>query len=113
MVKNRNIALSIILSLVTGGIYGLYWFVCLTDDTNTISGEPGTSGVVALVLTIVTCGIYGLYWAYKCGEKIDAAHQKNGEPSSNGGVLYLILFIFGGIIAYALIQNEINKFANA
>ena len=54
--------------------YGLYWFVCLTDDTNTISGEPGTSGVVALVLTIVTCGIYGLYWAYKCGEKIDAAH---------------------------------------
>ena len=109
MVKNRNIALCIILSLVTCGIYGLYWFVCLTDDTNTISGEKGTSGVVALVLTIVTCGIYGLY----CGEKIDAAHQKNGEPSSNGGVLYLILFIFGGIIAYALIQNEINKFANA
>mgnify|MGYP002710538082 FL=1 len=55
MVKNRNIALCIILSLVTCGIYGLYWFVCLTDDTNTISGEPGTSGVVALVLTIVTC----------------------------------------------------------
>lgn len=79
MVKNRNIALCIILSLVTCGIYGLYWFVCLTDDTNTISGEPGTSGVVALVLTIVTCGIYGLYWAYKCGERIDAAHQKNGR----------------------------------
>lgn len=49
MVKNRNIALCIILSLVTCGIYGWYWFVCLTDDTNTISGEPGTSGVVALV----------------------------------------------------------------
>lgn len=113
MVKNRNIALCIILSLVTCGIYGLYWFVCLTDDTNTISGEQGTSGVVALVLTIITCGIYGLYWAYKCGEKIDAAHQRRGESSSNGGVLYLILFIFGGIIAYALVQNEVNKFADA
>ncbi|MFR0865774.1 MAG: DUF4234 domain-containing protein [Eubacterium sp.] len=79
MVKNRNIALCIILSLVTCGIYGLYWFVCLTDDTNTISGEPGTSGVVALVLTIVTCGIYGFYWAYKCGDKIDAAHQKRAS----------------------------------
>lgn len=113
MVKNRNIALCIILSLVTCGIYGLYWFVCLTDDTNTISGEQGTSGVLALVLTIVTCGIYGFYWAYKCGDKIDAAHQKKGEPSGNGGILYLILFFFGGIIAYALIQNEINKFADA
>lgn len=79
MVKNRNIALCIILSLVTCGIYGWYWFVCLTDDTNTISGEPGTSGVVALVLTLVTCGIYGFYWAYKCGDKIDAAHQKKGR----------------------------------
>lgn len=112
MVKERNIALCIILQIVTCGIYGLYWFVCLTDDTNTISGETeSASGVLALVLTIVTCGIYGLYWAYKCGEKIDIAHQKKGEPAGNGGILYLILFIFGGIIAYALIQNEINKFA--
>lgn len=70
MVKNRNIALCIILSLVTCGIYGLYWFVCLTDDTNTISGEPGTSGVVALVLTIVTCGIYGLYWHINAARKL-------------------------------------------
>lgn len=111
MVKEKNIALCIVLSLVTCGIYGLYWFVTLTDDTNTIAGEPGTSGVMAVVLTIITCGIYGLYWAYKCGEKIDKAHQSRGEAASNGGVLYLILFIFGGIIAYALIQNEINKFA--
>lgn len=112
MVKERNIALCIILSIVTCGIYAVYWFVTLTDDTNTISGDTKTSGVMALVLTLVTCGIYGLYWAYKCGEKIDSAHQSRGEAASNGGVLYLILYIFGGIIAYALIQNEVNKFAN-
>ncbi len=111
MVREKNIVLCIILSLVTCGIYGIYWFVTLTDDTNTIAGEPGTSGIMAFVLTIVTFGIYGLYWAFKCGEKIDKAHQNRGEAASNGGILYLILFIFGGIIAYALIQNEINKFA--
>lgn len=32
--KKRNIALSIIFTLITCGIYGLYWFVCLTDETN-------------------------------------------------------------------------------
>lgn len=109
MVKQRNIALCIILSIITCGLYGLYWFVTLTDDTNTLAQTEGTSGVLAVILTIVTCGIYGLYWAYKCGEKIDTAHQLRGQGSNNGGVLYLILFIFGGIIAYALIQNEINK----
>ena len=53
-----------------------------------------------------------MYWAYKRGEKIDKAHQNRGEAASNGGVLYLILYIFGGIIALALIQNEVNKFAD-
>ena len=111
MVQQKNIALCIILSIITCGIYGIYWFVCLTDDTNAIAQEQGTSGVLAFVLTIVTCGIYGLFWAFKCGEKIDKAHQLRGESSSNGGILYLLVFIFGGIIAYALIQNEVNKFA--
>ncbi len=113
MVNQRNIVTSILLSLVTCGIYGLYWFVCLTDDLNTVSGEAGTPGVKALIFTIISCGIYGLYWAYKSGEKLDIAKQKKGIPASNGGVLYLILFIFGGIIAYALIQNELNNLANA
>ncbi len=111
MVQEKNIALYVILSLVTGGIFMLYWLVTLTDDTNTIAGEDGPSGVMALVLTIVTCGIYGLYWAYKRGELIDKAHQNRGEAASNGGILYLILYIFGGVIAIALIQNEVNKFA--
>lgn len=113
MLKQRNIALCIILSLITCGIYMWYWIVVLTDDTNQIANEPGdTSGIMVIVLSIVTCGIYGLFWAYKRGEKIDKAHQSRGEAASNGGVLYLILYIFGGIIALALIQNEVNKFAD-
>ncbi|MBS6395693.1 MAG: DUF4234 domain-containing protein [Clostridiales bacterium] len=111
MIKERSVAMGIVLTLVTCGIYGLYWFVCLTEDTNTISGEQGTSGVLALVLTLVTCGIYGFFWAYKCGEKLDKAKTDRGMAASNGGVLYLILYLFGGIIAYALIQNELNKLA--
>ena len=111
-VQERNIALCIIFSMITCVIYSLYWFVCMTDDTNAVANEEGTSGVLALVLTIVTCGIYGLYWAYKRGELLDKAKMNRGLPASNGGVLYLILYIFGGVIAYALIQNELNKLAD-
>lgn len=114
MVQKRNIVTCIILSLVTCGIYGLYWFVCITDDTNAIIDDPnGTSGIMAVILTIVTCGFYGWYWAYKCGEKIDAAKANRGIPSSNSGILYIILFaLTGGIVTYALIQNELNKLAD-
>ena len=113
MIERRNIAVCIVLTLVTCGIYGIYWIVCLTNDVNTVSGDVnGTSGGMVVLLTIVTCGIYGIYWAYKQGENLDFTKNNRGIPSSNSGVLYLILQIFGfGIIAYALMQNELNKLA--
>lgn len=113
MIERRNIAVCIVLTLVTCGIYGIYWIVCLTNDVNTVSGDVnGTSGGMVVLLTIVTCGIYGIYWAYKQGEKLDFTKNNRGIPSSNSGVLYLILQILGfGIIAYALMQNELNKLA--
>ncbi len=108
--KQRSIATAIILSIVTCGIYGLYWFVCLNNDVNTMNEQPGTSGGMALLLTIVTCGIYGWYWAYKQGEKVEAIKAKRGLPSSNSAVLYLVLSIVGlSIVAWAMMQNELNK----
>ena len=113
MIERRNIAVCIVLTLVTCGIYGIYWIVCLTNDVNTVSGDVnGTSGGMVVLLTIVTCGIYGIYWAYKQGEKLDFTKNNRGIPSSNSGVLYLILQIFGFVnIAYALMHNEMNKLA--
>lgn len=107
----RSVGLSIVLFFVTCGIYGLYWFVCLTNDTSAAADQADTSGGMALLLTIITCGIYGLFWAYRCGEKLDIAKQKRGMASSNSGILYLLVYIFGGVIAYALIQHELNQLA--
>lgn len=113
MIQQRNIAVCIILSIVTCGIYGIYWFIVLSNDTNTVSNaENATSGGVAFVLSLITCNIYGLYWAYKQREKIDKAKTDRGIPSSNSGILYLILCLFGlGIVAEALMQNELNSLA--
>ena len=112
MIQKRSVAVCIILSIVTCGIYGIYWFICLNNDTNTASNTFGTSGGVAFLLTLVTCGIYGVYWAYKQGEKIDAAKASRGIPTSNSGIVYLLLSIFGlSIVAWALMQNELNQLA--
>lgn len=39
MIKQRNIALCIVFSIITFGIYALYWFVCLTNDANQAYGQ--------------------------------------------------------------------------
>lgn len=111
-VPNRNIALYVILSIVTCGIFLIYWMICVVNDLNNASDQPNdTNGVVVYLLSLVTCGIYGVYWMYKAGEKVEVVKRKLGEPvSGNDGILYLVLQLFGfGLINYCLIQNELNK----
>ena len=114
MIQNRNIALSIILTFVTCGIYGIYWMYTLAEDLNKASGANDTSGGMVILLTIITCGIYGWFWIYKAGEKIRIAQSnRNFSYISDQGAIYLLLSVFGlSIISYALIQSELNKIAN-
>ena len=78
MIERRNIAVCIVLTLVTCGIYGIYWIVCLTNDVNTVSGDVnGTSGGMVVLLTIVTCGIYGIYWMLKLNDEINLLRERS------------------------------------
>jgi len=99
--KKRNIGLAILFSIITFGIYDIYWFICLTNDSNTINPDEKTaSGGVAFLLSIVTFGIYGFYWNYKLGKKL-----------TGSGTVYVLLSLFGlGFINYILAQSEINKY---
>ncbi len=109
---NRNIVVAIILSLVTCGIYSIYWFIVMTDDANTVSGDNKTSGAMAFVFTLITCGIYEIYWYYQMGKKLYAAGRTYGKDIADNSVIYLVLGIFGlGIVSYALIQSDLNKFS--
>ena len=111
-VKYRNIAFYLIVSIVTGGLFGLYWLYCLANDMHYGTNGKTSSGGAVLLLTIITCGIYGWYWLYKSGSELDAVRFNNGESMGHLGVLYLVLGVFGlGIVAYALMQDEINRYA--
>ena len=62
MIQERNIVTCIILSIITCGIYGIYWEICLVNDLNVAADTPNdTSGGMVFLLSIITCGIYMLY----------------------------------------------------
>lgn len=115
MIQKRNIGMCIVLSLITCGIYGYYWFYCMTRDAvfannRVYRTEPGT----ALLLNILTCGIYGIYWNYQMGKALADIKASRGMMAEDHSIMYLLLSIFGlGIISWCLIQNELNELANA
>lgn len=106
-IQSRGIALSVILSIVTCGIYGIYWMIKINDEVNLLAGEENaTTGGMVFLFSLITCGIYGLYWLYKMGERCERIKGTNGDSA----ILYLVLGIFGlSIVSYCLIQDNINK----
>lgn len=115
VVENKGIAMWIILSIVTCGICGLVWFISLVNDVNKVCDDDKSnqsSGIVFL-LTLVTCGIYGLIWFYQAGKRMEEAGKKYNMSISDNSVVYLLLNLFGlGIVCYALVQSDLNKYSN-
>ena len=61
MVTKRSIPMCIIYTIITCGIYGFYWFIVMTNESNDLAPEVEcASGGIALILSLVTCKIYKL-----------------------------------------------------
>ena len=105
MDKKRNPILVIIFTIISFGIYYLYWTGKVQAGLKERTGEGlGMGGHIAAML--FTFGIYNLIWQYKCGKRL----HKAGAPKDNS-VLYLLLcFLCGiGCLVNQFLQcNDIN-----
>lgn len=106
----RNVVTSIILTVCTFGLYGLYWFISITNEVNALSQHrKDTSGGMALFFTIITGGIYGIYWAYILGKKVCEIKRNRDLLATDVSIVYLILQFCGlPIVIFILAQMEIN-----
>lgn len=112
MIQKREIGLAIVFTILTCGIYGIYWFIQITNEASLLSGDDSMSGGMAFLFTILTCGIYKFFWSYKMGKLMHSAHEACGRTSTDNSVLYLILSIIQlDIVSYIIIQSELNALA--
>lgn len=110
MISRRSVAFAIILSLITCGLYTIYWFIVLTNEVGELSGDYTFTGGKHFLLTLVTCGIWSFIWYYQVGKHIAEAQRQRYQYPSDNSVLYVILTLFGlGIVTYALVQSDVNK----
>jgi len=106
--SQRNVGVAILLSIITCGIYTLYWMYKVTQEITEYNNENANPGI-ELLLSLVTCGIYYYYWNYKMGKRIAQARG----TSSDDSILFLILAIFGlGIVSLAIMQSQMNNIAS-
>lgn len=109
--EKRSVVRCVLFSIITCGIYGLYWYYHMTNDAHQAVGRQTTaSGGKAVLFALITCGIYVLYWTYKMGETIMEAQEARGmHTDKNMPVIYLVFALFGlGIVSEVLLQNTLN-----
>lgn len=116
VVKEKSIGLCVVLSLVTCGIYGIYWLYTIARDLNDLcesqNQEKGADPGLVVVLSIVTCGIYSLYCLWKAGKMVASLTRSNGQhPSDDSIVLMVLALLQLSLVSYCILQSHINGFA--
>lgn len=120
---DRSIAAYILLSIVTCGIYGLWFFYRLAKDVNTMCTGDGesTPGLAAFILlSMLTCNFYAYYWYYKVGNRLAANAPRYGLSFQENGTSVLLWSLvgcitcgIGGLVAMYLIIKNTNALATA
>jgi hypothetical protein len=106
-----SIVKDIILSIITCGIYYLFWQAREMGAVNYLLEEGKYNFWKWFLLTIITCGIYHIYYEYILAQSIMEVQGRLGRPVSNNlHILSVVLAIFGlNIVADAIQQDEINR----
>ncbi len=99
--QKRNTALCILLSIVTFGIYFVYWNLRITEESNNICDQyPLPNGDTCHTYMLISFGFYRIYWAYKIAKKL----RLNVPLCMVLSFFPLLLFV-----PLALAQRAINK----
>ena len=109
MLKKRGVFVSILLTIITCGIYAYFWIGSLSNDISDCLGEQ-RNGAMDGFLSFITCGLYLFYWNYKNGKKIADIQDRVGIRPADNSVLYLLICFIGlSLVPVWIMQSNINE----
>jgi len=101
--KKRSIFLMIVFTIITGGIYMLYWYIAFQVELKRQTNE-GFGGLGHFLMLICTFGIYAIYWQYAAGKRL----AKQG--ASDMSLIYLIFcFVVLSWLNPFIMQSQANS----
>ena len=112
---DRKLLPYIIFSLLTCGIYALWYLYHIIKDVNIMCRGDGehTPGLAKLILlSILTCGIYTFFWYYKMMQRMERNVAEKGIPTAFNAKNTLILIIIGAVASYTYVGAIIGVILN-
>lgn len=102
--KKKNLTKCIILSIVTLGIYTLFWGTDLVFETDKLQKKP-PSIFLRILCSVVTGGLYLVYWANKTGKAMESKTNRfQTRP-----IIYTILMFMILATDYAFVITVVKN----
>ena len=107
-INKRKIGVCILLSIVTLGIYTIYWEYLLIQNTRAI--QKNESSCTGELLCLVLVPFYSIYWWFTRGKIVKDRFAEHGYSAIGNEILYLIFSVIGlAIVSMAIMQNDFNS----
>lgn len=103
----RSPVVVILLTIITLGIYGLYWQYAVFKDLKDYSGE-GIGGGLALLLAF----LIGIVNIFLLPAEIGSLYARDGQERQVSGItgLWILLPLVGWFIWLVKVQSRMNEF---
>ena len=109
--KTRSPVTVILLSIVTCGIYTLFWYYTIMDDLNKSLNRQVVNPVAMLLLSMFCCPLLIYYILYKVDKGLGELGQTEGTAYKENFTMWIILTVLcgiGGLVAMAQITDGYN-----
>ncbi len=105
--QRRGVAFVILISLVTLGIYFLYWTYKTFEEMKQHTGE-GLGGVIGLVIALVV----GIVNSFVIPSEVGNMYKGDGREAPVSGItgLWVLLPLVGWIIWVVKVQGALNRY---
>ena len=103
----RGIAFAIVISIITLGIYSLYWVFKTQEEVKEHSGI-GVGGVLGLVIYIVVSPVTWFLIPSEVGKMVKADGRE--APFTGWTGLWLLLPLIGMFVWFIKVQGALNRY---
>ena len=109
MLTKRSVASVIIFSILTRGIYAVWWTYVTCTAMQAQGKKASVPPVLTMLMMLFFTNIGGALLGLDADDNLNAIKAQNGMPQTDNKVLWVLLGVLVPLATVGLVQYEINN----